>query len=53
LGCLYDWIGAFHERKREIENLFLMFQRNPSLELGAEITQKIEENNAFLNLIEK
>jgi hypothetical protein len=50
---LDDWIEAFHERKWVIDDLFLEFQRNPSHELGVEISKKIEENNAFLNLIEE
>lgn len=50
---LDDWIEALHERKRVIDDLFLEFQRNPSHDLGVEISNKIEENNVILNLIEE
>jgi hypothetical protein len=33
--------------------VFDNFQRNPLYELGIEITNKVEENNALLSLIEK
>ena len=39
--CLEDWIDVSHERKREIEDFFHMFQINISLDLGAEISKKI------------
>jgi hypothetical protein len=39
--CLEDWIEVSHERKREIEDFFHMFQINISLDLGAEISKKI------------
>jgi len=48
-----DWVEVFHERKREIDALFIEFQRNHSFELGAEIRNKIEENNTLLNFIQK
>jgi hypothetical protein len=53
MGCLDELIELFHERKRVIDILFCNFQRNPSYELGAEISIKMEENNALLELIKK
>jgi hypothetical protein len=53
MGDVDYWIEVFRERKREIDDLFLVLQRSPSLELGAEMSKKIAENNALLNSLEK
>lgn len=50
---LDHWIEVCLEKKREIDDLILVFHSNPWEELRAEISKKMEDINAFIDSLKE